>query len=79
MNWKLWKEKKEKIWLWTAVNHFKKGILGWVLGDHSAETFKPLWEKVKKWDCYFYVTDGWKVYPKFIPDGYQIISKTYLT
>ncbi len=25
--------KKNKIWLWTAVNHFAPGILAWVLGD----------------------------------------------
>lgn len=23
--------KKNKIWLWTAVNHFREGILAWVL------------------------------------------------
>jgi insertion element IS1 protein InsB len=33
-----------KIWVWTAVDHFKKGILGWVIGDHSSKTFRPLWE-----------------------------------
>ena len=33
----------------------------------------------EKWKCYFYVTDGWKVYPQFIPDEDQIISKTYMT
>ena len=33
--------------LWTAVNHFQVGILGWVLGDHSAATFRPLWELVE--------------------------------
>jgi len=38
-----------------------------------------LWKVVDKWKCYFYVTDGWKVYPSFIPDGEQIISKTYMT
>ncbi len=38
----LW-EKKNKIWIWTAVDHFKRGILDWVIGDHSAETFEPLW------------------------------------
>jgi len=64
--------KKTCAWLWTAVDHFKPGILGWVLGDHSAKTFEPLWEIVNKWKCYFYVTDGWKVYPKFIPEGDQI-------
>ena len=66
--------------MWTAVNHFQVGILGWVLGDHSAQTFKPLWDEVvSKWKCYFYVTDGWKVYPMFIPDGDHIVSKTYMT
>ena len=68
-----------KIWLWTAVDHFQPGILGWVLGDHSAETFEPLWNIVAQWKCYFYVTDGWKVYPSFIPDGDQIVCKTYMT
>ena len=52
---------------------------GWVLGDHSAETFQPLWKIVEQWQCYFYVTDGWKVYPGFIPDGDQIVCKTYMT
>jgi transposase-like protein len=27
--------KKHKIWVWTAVNHFEKGILAWALGDRS--------------------------------------------
>jgi IS1 family transposase len=70
--------KKNKTWLWTAVDHFRTGILGWVLGDHSAKTFKPLWDVVNQWKCYFYVTDGWKIYPMFIPDENQIICKTYL-
>ncbi len=65
--------------MWTAVDHFQPGLLGWVLGDRSAETFKTLWEIVGSWKCYFYITDGWKVYPQFIPDGDQIISKTYMT
>jgi insertion element IS1 protein InsB len=49
------------------------------MGDHSAKTFQPLWELVRNWKCYFYVTDGWPVYPMFIPDGDQIICKTYMT
>ena len=65
--------------MWTAVNHFQPGILGWVLGDRSAKTFQTLWKIVRMWECYFYVTDGWKVYPKFIPQGDQIVSKTYMT
>jgi IS1 family transposase len=43
----------------------------------------------RKAQCYFYVTDseavatlgasGWSVYPGFIPEGDQIVSKTYMT
>jgi IS1 family transposase len=71
--------KKNKVWLWTAVDHFRAGILAWVIGDRSSVTFQPLWFVVKLWRCYFYVTDGWKVYPPYIPDGDQIVSKTYMT
>ncbi|MDV2997859.1 MAG: hypothetical protein N4J56_007564 [Chroococcidiopsis sp. SAG 2025] len=41
------------------------GILakhGWLVGDHSADTFRPLWAIVSQWKCFFYVTDGWSVY-----------------
>ena len=31
--------KKNKLWLWTAVNHFQPGILGWVLGDRASYNF----------------------------------------
>lgn len=79
MNWKLLLGQKNKIWLWTAVDHFKQGIIGWVLGDHSVQTFQPLWDSVSKWQCYFYVTDGWKVYSSLIPNADHIISKTYMT
>ncbi len=34
--------KKKKVWIWTVVDHFKPGILSWVVGDHSAKTFEPL-------------------------------------
>ncbi len=50
-----------------------------MIGDHSSETFKRLWNLVSLWQCFFYVTDGNKVYPNFIADGDQIVSKTYMT
>ena len=52
---------KNKIWLWTTVDQLKPGRLGWVLGEHSAETFCPLWNVVKIQGCYGYVIDGWSV------------------
>ena len=34
---------------------------------------------VSTWHCYFYVTDGWSVYFYFLPNGDQIVSKSYIT
>lgn len=34
-------KKQNKLWIWTVVDHFQAGILGWVVGNHSAETFRP--------------------------------------
>ncbi len=50
-----------------------------MLGDRSAETFKPLWQVVSCWHSYFYITDGYKVYQSFIDDADQIVDKTYMT
>lgn len=67
------------IWLWTAVNHFSQGILAWVLGDRSSQTFEKLWTLVKIWQCYFWVRDGYSVYKKYINSEDHIISKTDMT
>lgn len=71
--------KRNKIWLWTALNHKQAGFLAWAIGDRSATTFKPLWLIVKCWQCFFYVTDGWSVYSMFIEDCDHLVSKTSMT
>jgi IS1 family transposase len=50
-----------------------------VLGDRSSETFKHLWLIIRCWHSYFYVTDGYRVYPCFISNEDHIVSKTYMT
>jgi insertion element IS1 protein InsB len=65
--------------VWTVVNKAIAGIIAIVIGDRSAETFKPLWQIVKGWQCFFYVTDGYVVYPQFIEDADHIVNKTYMT
>lgn len=79
MSYKLLSQKKNKVWIWTVVDHFRPGILGWVLGNRSAETFIWLWQAIACWQCYFWVSDGNPVYKVFIPEPDQIISKTYMT
>ena len=44
--------KKQDVAL-AVVDHVRAGILGWVLGDHSAKTFQPLWALAACWTCSF--------------------------
>ena len=71
--------KKNRFWIWTVVNHQKKGIILWNIGDRSHESFQPIWQIIKCWHSFFYVTDGWKVYPMYIEPEDHLVSKTYMT
>jgi insertion element IS1 protein InsB len=71
--------KKHKLWIWTVVNHQKQGILLWNIGDRSHQSFEPLWQIIKCWHSFWYVTDGWKVYPMYIEPEDHLVSKTYMT
>jgi IS1 family transposase len=44
--------KKTRIWLWTAVNKHVPGVIAWVLGDRSSETFKVLWQIISCCNSY---------------------------
>lgn len=71
--------KKNKFWIWTVVNHKRQGILLWNIGARSHETFEPIWQIIKCWHSFWYVTDGWKVYPMYIDPEDHLVSKTYMT
>ena len=71
--------KRHKIWIGSAVNHWRSGIIASVVGDRSAATFKLLWCIVKCWQCFWYVSDGCPVYSVFIEDDSHLVSKTYMT
>ncbi|MEM9510542.1 MAG: IS1 family transposase [Cyanobacteria bacterium P01_E01_bin.35] len=71
--------KKNKVWLWTVVNHWKPGIILWTIGDRSSSSFQILWSTIRCWHSFWYVTDGWKVYPGFIEPEDHLVCKTYMT
>jgi len=71
--------KKNKVWLWTAVDKAKAEIWAWTLGDRSSQTFRVLWPQVQTWESFWYVTDGLKVYPKFIQAIRHVVSKPHMT
>lgn len=61
------------------MNSHQAGVLKWVTGDRSQLTFSKLWGVVRGWQCFLYITDGWKVYPCFINDCDHLVSKTAMT
>ena len=71
--------KKNKVWIWTVVNHWQPGILLWTVGDRSSNSFQIIWSIIKCWHSFWYVTDGWKVYPGFIEPEDHLVCKTYMT
>ncbi len=79
--------KKNKIWIGSVVNHWKPGILLWTIGDleeirfaaRSKETFQHLWCTIRCWHSFWYVSDGYPVYPCFIEPEDHLVSKTYMT
>jgi transposase-like protein/IS1 family transposase len=71
--------KKNKFWIWTVVNHWNQGILLWTIGDRSHQTFEQLWQIIKCWCSFWYVTDGGKVYSMYIQPEDHLVSKTYMT
>ena len=64
----LWERapRQNKFWIWTVVNHWNQGIILWNIGDRSHRTFEPIWQIIKCWESFWYVTDGYPVYPSYI-------------
>lgn len=37
-------KRDNKVWVWTAINHYFPGILAIQIGDRSGKTFSKLWK-----------------------------------
>ena len=55
-------EKKEACWLWWAVDRVTKRILGWALGDRSADTAQRLDAQLPHGNHLTFATDFWRPY-----------------
>jgi len=72
--------KTDKIWLWTAINHYAPGILAIEVGDRSGQTFAKLWQRIETWKSRRYLTDGYCVYANYIdPEKHLVLPKILLT
>ncbi len=51
--------RSNKVWIWTAINHYQPGVLAIQIGDRSGQTFEKLWKRIKIWESRRYLTDGY--------------------
>lgn len=61
------------------MNTKAPGILKFIVGDRSLVTFSLLWQMIRGWACFLYITDGYKVYPCLIEEGDHLVSKIAMT
>jgi insertion element IS1 protein InsB len=60
--------KTDKYWLWTAHCRRTRQIVVFVIGDRSAETCRPLWQKIpKQYRACHPFSDLWDAYEKVFP------------
>ena len=67
--------KKQKIWIWIAVDRATGEVLAWEAGSRGSKSLKRLLAKISHVTCDYYATDHWKVYKKFIPENKLLQSK----
>ncbi len=72
--------RNNKVWVWTAINHYDPGILAIEIGYRSGQTFEKLWKRIRIWDSRRYLTDGYCVYTNYIDsEKHTVLPKTKLT
>ena len=50
-----------------------------VVGARCLTTFMSLWQMIRGWACWLYITDGYCVYPCLIDECDHLVSKTAMT
>ena len=77
--WSFVGKKKNKQWIWLAIDPNTKQIIGFYVGDRSKESAKKLFhslpEEYKEY-AHFY-TDDYESYKGVIPENRHTISKGY--
>ena len=77
--WHFLKKKKNKLWIFKAYDRHRQRLIDWEIGDRSHQTFKRLYERLKKFNPLFYCSDHWAGFNKIIPSNrlFQEKDKTY--
>lgn len=68
--------KKNKIWIFKALNRESHKTMAWVVGRRNKKTLQRLYDKLSHLKATFY-TDKWNIFTKVLPQERHIIGKQH--
>jgi len=68
-------KKRQKLWVWTAVDRVSGRLLDWELGNRDSKTLSRLLNRLKKYNIKICYTDRWESYAELIPAEMLIQTK----
>jgi IS1 family transposase/DNA-directed RNA polymerase subunit RPC12/RpoP len=75
--WSFVGNKKQKRWLWIALNRRTRQVVAFVIGDRSAQTCRKLWQRIPDdyRRCHSY-SDFWHAYEQLLTTGkHHLVGK----
>jgi IS1 family transposase len=73
--WHYVKKKRQKLWIWKALDRDTGQLLDWECGRRDNATLKKLVDRLVPWDVKLYCTDQWATYASVIPPDKLVQSK----
>jgi insertion element IS1 protein InsB len=74
--WHYVKQKRQKLWIWKALDQNTGQLLDWECGRRDKATLKKMVDRLASWDVKVYCTDQWGTYASVIPQDKLVQSKT---
>jgi insertion element IS1 protein InsB len=73
--WHYLQNKRQKLWIWKALDRDTGQLLDWECGRRDKKTLKKMVDRLTQWDVQLYCTDQWAPYAAVIPQDKLVQSK----
>ena len=73
--WHYIQKKKNKLWIWKALDRNTGYLIDWECGDRDKETLEKLTTRLAALDVEVYYTDKWQVYETLLPASKHVQTK----
>ena len=75
----MWKpyiaNKKNKLWIWKALDRNTRHLIDWQCGGRNAQTLEKRIHRLTALNVKMYYTDNWQVYEAVLPPSKLIQTK----